>query len=43
MSVMHKNEKCNEEIFADFQSLRNDQRLLATKLSEMETELNEHR
>ncbi|XP_034934154.1 prefoldin subunit 2 [Chelonus insularis] len=38
-----KGTKSNEEIFAGFQALRNDQRLMATKLSEMEMELNEHK
>lgn len=33
----------NEDIYAEFQSLRNDQRLMASKLSEMEAELNEHK
>lgn len=35
--------KSNEEIFAGFQSLRNEQRVMANKLSEMEMELNEHK
>lgn len=38
-----KGEKSNEEIFAGFQALRNEQRLMANKLSEMEMELNEHK
>ncbi|XP_015609331.1 prefoldin subunit 2 [Cephus cinctus] len=33
----------NEEIFAGFQTLRNEQRMMANKLSEMEMELNEHK
>ncbi|GBP80774.1 Prefoldin subunit 2 [Eumeta japonica] len=35
--------KTNEEIFAGFQSLRNEQRLLANKISELEMDLNEHK
>ncbi|XP_015119343.1 prefoldin subunit 2 [Diachasma alloeum] len=35
--------KANEEILAVFQTLRNDQRLMASKFSEMEMELNEHK
>jgi prefoldin subunit 2 len=38
-----KNVKSNEEIYTGFQLLRNEQRLMANKLSEMETELNEHK
>lgn len=38
-----KSGKSNEEIFAGFQMLRNEQRLMANKLSEMEMELNEHK
>jgi len=38
-----KREKTAEEILTEFQSLRNDQRMLANKLSEMEMELNEHK
>ncbi|XP_063980685.1 prefoldin subunit 2 [Diachasmimorpha longicaudata] len=38
-----KGGKSNEEILAAFQALRNDQRLMASKLSEMEMELNEHK
>ncbi|XP_008551540.1 prefoldin subunit 2 [Microplitis demolitor] len=38
-----KGAKTNEEILAGFQTLRNDQRMMATKLSEMEMELNEHK
>lgn len=38
-----KNVKSNEEILSDFQSLRNEQRMMANKLSEMEVELNEHK
>lgn len=32
-----------EDIYTEFQTLRNDQRLMASKLSEMEAELNEHK
>lgn len=35
--------KNNEEILVEFQTLRNEQRVLANKLSEMEMELNEHK
>ncbi|XP_046485296.1 prefoldin subunit 2-like [Neodiprion pinetum] len=35
--------KSNEEIFAGFQTLRNEQRVMANKLSEMEIEMNEHK
>ncbi|XP_020277911.1 prefoldin subunit 2 [Pseudomyrmex gracilis] len=35
--------KSGDEILMEFQSLRNEQRLLASKLSEMEMELNEHK
>ncbi|OXU22090.1 prefoldin subunit 2 [Nasonia vitripennis] len=38
-----KNGKTNEEIYAGFQTLRNEQRVMANKLTEMEAELNEHR
>ncbi|XP_012054013.1 PREDICTED: probable prefoldin subunit 2 [Atta cephalotes] len=38
-----KREKTAEEILTEFQSLRNEQRMLANKLSEMEMELNEHK
>ncbi|XP_012280419.1 probable prefoldin subunit 2 [Orussus abietinus] len=38
-----KGAKSNEAIFAGFQALRNDQRTMADKLSEMEMELNEHK
>ncbi|XP_033212723.1 prefoldin subunit 2 [Belonocnema kinseyi] len=38
-----KGGKSNEEIFAGFQTLRNEQRIMASKLSEMEMELNEHK
>lgn len=38
-----KNTKSNEEIYAGFQTLRNEQRMMASKLSEMEGELNEHK
>lgn len=33
----------NEEIFAGFQGLRNEQRNLVNKLSELEMDLNEHK
>lgn len=35
--------KTNEEIFANFQELRAEQRLLANKLSELGMDLNEHK
>lgn len=38
-----KPKKSNEDILAGFQSMRNDQRTMANKLTEMETELNEHK
>lgn len=38
-----KKEKSAEEILTEFQVLRNEQRMLANKLSEMEMELNEHK
>lgn len=38
-----KRGKSAEEIFAGFQTLRNEQRLMANKLTEMEMELNEHK
>ncbi|KAL0106298.1 hypothetical protein PUN28_016191 [Cardiocondyla obscurior] len=38
-----KREKTAEEVLTEFQSLRNEQRMLANKLSEMEMELNEHK
>ncbi|XP_012258371.1 prefoldin subunit 2 [Athalia rosae] len=38
-----KGGKSNEEIFAGFQTLRSEQRVMASKLSEMELELNEHK
>ncbi|XP_066585721.1 prefoldin subunit 2 [Prorops nasuta] len=38
-----KGGKTKEEIFAGFQTLRNEQRLMASKLTEMEMELNEHK
>ncbi|XP_029177125.1 prefoldin subunit 2 [Nylanderia fulva] len=38
-----KKEKSAEEILSEFQTLRNEQRMLANKLSEMEMELNEHK
>lgn len=36
-------EKSNEEIYAGFQALRNEQRNMISKISEMEAELNEHK
>lgn len=38
-----KRGKSAEEIFSGFQTLRNEQRMMANKLSEMEMELNEHK
>ena len=38
-----KNGKSQEEIYAGFQTLRNEQRIMANKLTEMEGELNEHK
>lgn len=35
--------KTNEEIFAGFQTLRNEQRQLGSKISELQMELNEHK
>ena len=35
--------KSNEEIVQGFQRLRNEQRQLASKLSELEMDLNEHK
>ncbi|XP_038213857.1 prefoldin subunit 2 [Zerene cesonia] len=35
--------KSNEEVFAGFQTLRNEQRQLANKISELEMDLNEHK
>lgn len=35
--------KSAEEIFQGFQNLRNEQRKLANKISEMEMDLNEHK
>lgn len=35
--------KSSEEIFAGFQTLRNEQRQLANKISELEMDLNEHK
>ncbi|CAK1555052.1 unnamed protein product [Leptosia nina] len=35
--------RSNEEVFAGFQSLRNEQRQLANKISELEMDLNEHK
>ncbi|XP_076176993.1 prefoldin 2 [Ptiloglossa arizonensis] len=38
-----KGAKSNAEIISEFQILRNEQRTMANKLSEMEMELNEHK
>ncbi|XP_053971352.1 prefoldin subunit 2-like [Hylaeus anthracinus] len=38
-----KGSKSNAEILSEFQILRNEQRTMANKLSEMEIELNEHK
>ncbi|XP_014471463.1 PREDICTED: prefoldin subunit 2 [Dinoponera quadriceps] len=38
-----KDAKSNEQILTEFQTLRNEQRMMANKLSEMEMELNEHK
>lgn len=38
-----KGGKSNEEIVGGFQVLRNEQRVMANKLTEMEAELNEHK
>ncbi|KZC07596.1 PREDICTED: probable prefoldin subunit 2 [Dufourea novaeangliae] len=38
-----KGAKSNAEILSEFQVLRNEQRIMANKLSEMEMELNEHK
>ncbi|CAK9818936.1 Prefoldin subunit 2 [Anthophora plagiata] len=38
-----KGTKSNAEILSEFQMLRNEQRAMANKLSEMEMELNEHK
>lgn len=38
-----KDTKSNEQILSEFQTLRNEQRMMANKLSEMEMELNEHK
>ncbi|XP_029056540.1 prefoldin subunit 2 [Osmia bicornis bicornis] len=38
-----KGTKSNAEILSEFQMLRNEQRTMANKLSEMEMELNEHK
>ncbi|XP_076623079.1 prefoldin 2 [Colletes latitarsis] len=38
-----KSSKSNTEILSEFQMLRNEQRTMANKLSEMEMELNEHK
>ncbi|XP_011639119.1 probable prefoldin subunit 2 [Pogonomyrmex barbatus] len=38
-----KREKTAEEILTEFQALRNEQKNLVNKLSEMESELNEHK
>lgn len=35
--------KTNEEVIAGFQALRAEQRQLATKISELEMDLNEHK
>lgn len=35
--------KSNDEIYSEFQVLRTEQRIMVTKLSEMEAELNEHK
>lgn len=40
---LNKGGKSNENILAGFQNLRVDQRAMASKLSEMELELNEHK
>lgn len=41
--VSSKDAKSNEQILTEFQTLRNEQRMMANKLSEMEMELNEHK
>lgn len=38
-----KGKKSNEEIFQGFQTLRAEQRQLASKISELEMDLNEHK
>lgn len=38
-----KGTKSTTEILSEFQMLRNEQRAMANKLSEMEMELNEHK
>ena len=44
INVPNKNTgKSNEEIVQGFQRLRNEQRQLASKLSELEMDLNEHK
>ncbi|XP_014211922.1 prefoldin subunit 2 [Copidosoma floridanum] len=35
--------KSNQESYAGFQTLRNEQRIMISKISEMEAELNEHK
>lgn len=35
--------KSSEEVFAEFQTLRAEQRQLASKISELEMDLNEHK
>ncbi|XP_043283545.1 prefoldin subunit 2 [Venturia canescens] len=40
---LNKNGKSNENILAHFQALRVDQRMMASKLSELELEVNEHK
>ncbi|XP_022121604.1 prefoldin subunit 2 [Pieris rapae] len=42
-SGMGTKSKSNEEVFAGFQTLRNEQRQLANKISELEMDLNEHK
>lgn len=42
-SKASKAAKSDEEILSEFQTLRNEQRMMANKLSEMELELNEHK
>lgn len=43
MSKLTGKSNTPEDIHAEFQTLRNDQRLMANKLTEMEAELNEHK
>lgn len=40
---LNKGGKSNESILANFQALRVDQRMMASKLSELELEVNEHK